>query len=328
MPKSKEESIPIELIRTAVAVARCGSLSGAARRLGIGKGTAKLRVDALEELVGFKVFEVRDAPKPMSLTPRGAELLRFCLPFDQAYAGMLERFLRRREDKSTAAFQVAATPTPYVPDAVLAAKPDRALAGSIRERDTASVLRAVACGKAQVGIVEAFGTSAPIVEGTCDMLGLRCRAVHTTRCHALMRLENPALAQPFRKVMPESMLAGYIQAVFREPSLPEGARLFNQLGEPSRALVVDDRATMAQALLSRDVYALGSGYFHESLSNRLVAVPTAPERPVSIYWVTTAGATQTKAQAALEARLRKRIAQMRDARDASFALWHRKRKGL
>ena len=190
------------------------------------------------------------------------------------------------------------------------------------------MLRAVATGRAEVGVVEAVGSSAPVVEGACATLGLSCRTVHATRCHALMRAENPALDEPFRKAMPEPLLLGYVQAAFRDPSLPEGARLLNQLGEPARALLLDDRATMAQALLSLDAYALGPGYFHESLADRLVAVPTAPERPVTVYWVSEPERGQTRAQAAFERRLRRRISEMRDFRDASFALWHRRRRGL
>ena len=60
-------------LRVFLAVARTGSLSGAARSLGVNHSTVFRRIAGLEEMLGVRLFE--RMPTGYTLTPAGVETL-------------------------------------------------------------------------------------------------------------------------------------------------------------------------------------------------------------------------------------------------------------
>jgi DNA-binding transcriptional LysR family regulator len=102
-------------VRFFLAVARAGSLSGAARMLGVGHVTVGRRVAVLEARLGVKVLN--RTPEGFSITPAGQAILAQCTAMERA-ALDLERVAAGRD--SLAAGTVRVTTTEGLAHAVVA----------------------------------------------------------------------------------------------------------------------------------------------------------------------------------------------------------------
>ena len=101
------ENIDPRLLRAFLHVAREGSISAAARRMGLSPSTVSLRVRTLERRLGARLFH-RD-PRGMALAPSGSGLL----PAAREIVAMNDRLVERARAR--------AAPSPARPDIALPA---------------------------------------------------------------------------------------------------------------------------------------------------------------------------------------------------------------
>lgn len=94
-------------VRVFLAVAERGSMSGAARALGVGQPTVSRRLAALEEQLGYVVF--RRGVEGVSLTTAGERLVQPARRMAE-WAAELERNAERPHDTPTGVVRIAAPP--------------------------------------------------------------------------------------------------------------------------------------------------------------------------------------------------------------------------
>src|SRR5215469_16311122 len=93
-------------VRFFLAVARAGSLSGAARTLGVGHVTAGRRIALLEKRLGVTLLS--KTPDGFGTTPAGEAILRQCMAMESA-ALDLERIAAGRDSLVTGSVRVTTT---------------------------------------------------------------------------------------------------------------------------------------------------------------------------------------------------------------------------
>ena len=109
------ENIDPKLLRAFLHVAREGSISAAARRLGLSRAAVSLRVRTLEKRLGARLFH--RAPRGLSLAPSGSGLL----PAAREIVAMNDRLFERATALS---LRVSAEPGCRSPRAAASATPD------------------------------------------------------------------------------------------------------------------------------------------------------------------------------------------------------------
>jgi DNA-binding transcriptional LysR family regulator len=93
-------------VRFVLAVARAGSLSGAARVLGVGHVTVGRRIALLEKRLGVTLLQ--RTPDGFAVTPAGDAVLRQCIAMENAALG-LERVAAGRDSLAVGSIRLTAT---------------------------------------------------------------------------------------------------------------------------------------------------------------------------------------------------------------------------
>lgn len=146
------------------AVAEEGTFGRAAERLGYTQSAISQQIAALERIVGEPVFDRPGGPRPVELTPFGAELLargRALLTHVDVMGGELDRFRHGHVGRlAIGTFQsVSATVLPLVVGRMRAAHPDVEL--DVFENDDDQVLEErLASGELEVSFMVGDGGSA------------------------------------------------------------------------------------------------------------------------------------------------------------------------
>jgi molybdenum-dependent DNA-binding transcriptional regulator ModE len=99
------KTLDVDLLRSFVSIAECGSFSGAAERIGRTQSTVSLQVQRLESLVGQRLFSRGRGESPL-MTAQGLELLDRARDFLSLHDSII-RAIRRPADDETAGSGIA-----------------------------------------------------------------------------------------------------------------------------------------------------------------------------------------------------------------------------
>ena len=99
------KTLDVDLLRSFVSIAECGSFSGAAERIGRTQSTVSLQVQRLELLVGQRLFSRGKGEAPL-MTAQGLELLDRARDFLSLHDSII-RAIRRPADDATAGSGIA-----------------------------------------------------------------------------------------------------------------------------------------------------------------------------------------------------------------------------
>ena len=102
-------TLDIDLLRSFVSIAECGSFSGAAERIGRTQSTVSLQVQRLEALVGHRLY-IRGKGEAPRMTTHGATLLDRAREFLSTHDSIIQS-LRRPSDEDAPAAERLAPPS-------------------------------------------------------------------------------------------------------------------------------------------------------------------------------------------------------------------------
>ena len=253
---------------------RCGSMNKAAQRLFLSQSTLSSAILEAERELGITIFHRSN--RGIRLTEDGKELLAQITPLVEQ-SRKLERYYSRRGEKDWLHLSVAAQRYPFCAKAfveLLQELEQRPMQMSLKEMDMSAVIREVALGESELGVVFVSDLTERAVFRTLEENGLSFQPLVRLKPQVFMRKGHPLAGE--RSVTVEQ-LRDYPHVVFAQA---DGDLNFAEEAVPgsgvdfARMVYVSDRATIYNVLAHTDCVSTGSGVLPAGYADEnLLAIP-------------------------------------------------------
>ena len=173
---------------------RCGSINKAAQRLFLSQSALSSAVQEVERELGITVF--RRSNRGISLTEDGRELAAQIAPIVEQ-SRKLNRYYARRKGKDWVRLSVAAQRYPFCARAFVELLNDLAdgpMQLSLKELDMSAVIREVALGESELGVIFVSDLTERAVFRALEESGLCFEPLVALKPHVFLRRDHP-LAQ-------------------------------------------------------------------------------------------------------------------------------------
>ena len=263
----------LQQLRYADAVAACGSVSEAARRVFVTQPTLTEAVRTLEEELRVAIFT--RTPRGVTVTREGEEFLGLARQILGDAARIHEKYTGKavRRPQFAVSCQHYAFVVEAFMEVVRACEAD-SYDFTIRETVTSEIIDDVARHRSEVGVLYLSRRNERAIGKILKKEELEFEELFVSRPHVFLGKKHP-LARKKGGIMPEELDAfpfiSFEQGV-------ENALYFAEEVMPSidrkRNIRVRDRATMTNLILGLDGYTVASGALSRELNGReIVAVP-------------------------------------------------------
>ena len=253
---------------------RCGSMNKAAQRLFLSQSTLSSAILEAERELGITIFHRSN--RGIRLTEDGKELLAQITPLVEQ-SRKLERYYSRRREKDWLHLSVAAQRYPFCAKAfveLLQELETRPMQMSLKEMDMSAVIREVALGESELGVVFVSDLTEHAVFRTLEEKGLSFRPLVRLKPQVFMRKGHPLAGETSVTV---EQLRTYPHVVFAQA---DGDLNFAEEAVPGsgvdfpRMVYVSDRATIYNVLAHTDCVSTGSGVLPAGYADEsLLAIP-------------------------------------------------------
>ncbi len=253
---------------------RCGSMNKAAQRLFLSQSTLSSAILEAERELGITIFHRSN--RGIRLTEDGKELLAQITPLVER-SRKLERYYSRRREKDWLHLSVAAQRYPFCAKAFveLMQEPEqRPMQMSLKEMDMSAVIREVAQGESELGVIFVSDLTEHEVFRVLEEKSLRFQPLVRLKPQVFMRKGHPLAGESSVTV---EQLRDFPHVVFAQP---DGDLNFAEEAVPGsgvdfpRMVYVSDRATIYNVLAHTDCVSTGSGVLPAGYADEsLLAIP-------------------------------------------------------
>lgn len=253
---------------------RCGSMNKAAQRLFLSQSTLSSAILEAERELGITIFHRSN--RGIRLTEDGKELLAQITPLVER-SRKLERYYSRRREKDWLHLSVAAQRYPFCAKAfveLLQEPEQRPMQMSLKEMDMSAVIREVAQGESELGVIFVSDLTEHEVFRVLEEKSLRFQPLVRLKPQVFMRKGHPLAGESSVTV---EQLRDFPHVVFAQP---DGDLNFAEEAVPGsgvdfpRMVYVSDRATIYNVLAHTDCVSTGSGVLPAGYADEsLLAIP-------------------------------------------------------
>lgn len=253
---------------------RCGSMNKAAQRLFLSQSTLSSAILEAERELGITIFHRSN--RGIRLTEDGKELLAQITPLVER-SRKLERYYSRRREKDWLHLSVAAQRYPFCAKAfveLLQEPEQRPMQMSLKEMDMSAVIREVAQGESELGVIFVSDLTEHAVFRVLEEKSLRFQPLVRLKPQVFMRKGHPLAGESSVTV---EQLRDFPHVVFAQP---DGDLNFAEEAVPGsgvdfpRMVYVSDRATIYNVLAHTDCVSTGSGVLPAGYADEsLLAIP-------------------------------------------------------
>ena len=253
---------------------RCGSMNKAAQRLFLSQSTLSSAILEAERELGITIFHRSN--RGIRLTEDGKELLAQITPLVER-SRKLERYYSRRREKDWLHLSVAAQRYPFCAKAfveLLQEPEQRPMQMSLKEMDMSAVIREVAQGESELGVIVVSDLTEHAVFRVLEEKSLRFQPLVRLKPQVFMRKGHPLAGESSVTV---EQLRDFPHVVFAQP---DGDLNFAEEAVPGsgvdfpRMVYVSDRATIYNVLAHTDCVSTGSGVLPAGYADEsLLAIP-------------------------------------------------------
>ena len=254
-----------------IETAKCGSFNEAANRLFISQANLSENVKKLEEEFKIKIF--RRSNKGVSLTSDGAEFIRHAEKIVSQAEYMDFCFKNRQRGFS---FSVSSQHYDFVAEAFsefLNKNRKEISSFALKETQTHDVISDVKNSESNIGIIAVKKADSNIMNRFFRKNGISFLQISEASPHVFLRAEHPLADKSELNI---SELEEYFYISYEQGN--RGAVQFSEeLTEfcgGNRRIIINDRATLMNLLLSTDSYTVGTGIMTSELNNgSITSVP-------------------------------------------------------
>lgn len=253
---------------------RCGSMNKAAQRLFLSQSTLSSAILEAERELGITIFHRSN--RGIRLTEDGKELLAQITPLVER-SRKLERYYSRRRERDWLHLSVAAQRYPFCAKAfveLLQEPEQRPMQMSLKEMDMSAVIREVAQGESELGVIFVSDLTEHAVFRVLEEKSLRFQPLVRLKPQVFMRKGHPLAGESSVTV---EQLRDYPHVVFAQA---DGDLNFAEEAVPGsgvdfpRMVYVSDRATIYNVLAHTDCVSTGSGVLPAGYADEsLLAIP-------------------------------------------------------
>ncbi len=253
---------------------RCGSMNKAAQRLFLSQSTLSSAILEAERELGITIFHRSN--RGIRLTEDGKELLAQITPLVER-SRKLERYYSRRRERDWLHLSVAAQRYPFCAKAfveLLQEPEQRPMQMSLKEMDMSAVIREVAQGESELGVIFVSDLTEHEVFRVLEEKSLRFQPLVRLKPQVFMRKGHPLAGESSVTV---EQLRDFPHVVFAQP---DGDLNFAEEAVPGsgvdfpRMVYVSDRATIYNVLAHTDCVSTGSGVLPAGYADEsLLAIP-------------------------------------------------------
>ena len=296
----------LQQLKYADAVATCGSLSEAARRVFVTQPTLTEAIRTLEEELRIAIFT--RSSRGVALTHEGEEFLASARQILDDAARITEKYTGKAVRRPQ--FAVSCQHYAFAVEAfmeVVKSNGADAYDFTLRETVTSEIIDDVARHRSEIGVLYISGRNEKALGKILKKEELSFEELFVARPHVFLGKRHPLAKK--RSIRPEELDAypyvTYEQGVenalyFAEEVMPAIDRKKN--------IRVRDRATMTNLILGLDGFTVASGVHAKAYNPAIVSVPLKREDTIRVGVIRRSGITPSPAASAFIASMRRIIA--------------------
>ena len=284
---------------------RCGSMNKAAQRLFLTQSALSSAIGEVERELGITVFHRSN--RGIRLTEEGRALVAQITPLVEQ-SRKLSRYYARRRAEGWVQLSVAAQRYPFCALAfveLMRELPPGPMQLSLKELDMAAVIREVALGESEIGVIFVSELTEHAVLRTLEEQNLLFVPLVSLQSHVFLRRGHPLAGQ--REIELEQLRA-YPHVVFTQS---EGDLNFAEEAVPGsgvdfeRMVTVSDRASIYNIIAHTDCVSTGSGVLPPGYADEnLTAIPLAGRREMRLGYIHRRGRELSETEQRFLERLR------------------------
>lgn len=296
----------LQQLRYADAVATCGSISEAARRVFVTQPTLTESIRTLEEELRMAIF-TRTA-RGVTVTREGEEFLASARQILDDASRIAEKYTGKAVRRPQ--FAVSCQHYAFAVEAfmeVVKANPSSSYDFTLRETVTSEIIDDVARHRSEVGILYLSSRSEKPLRKILKKEELVFEELFSAKPHVFLGRKHP-LAK--KKYIQPGELDAYPYITYEQGV--ENALYFAEEVMPAidrkKSIRVRDRATMTNLILGLDGFTVASGVHAKAYNASIVSVPLRLDDVIRVGTIRCAGISPSPAAAAFVASMRRIIA--------------------
>lgn len=294
----------LQQLKYADAVAKCGSLSEAARQVFVTQPTLTESIRALEEELRVAIFT--RSSRGVAVTREGEEFLASARQILDDAAKIQEKYTGKavRRPQFAVSCQHYAFAVEAFMDVVKSCDTDR-YDFTLRETATSEIIDDVAQHRSEIGILYLSRRNERSIMKILHKEELVFEELFAAKPHVFLGKKNPLAKK--RLIKPDE-LDNYPYLTYEQGV--ENALYFSEEVMPAidrkKNIRVRDRATMTKLLLGLNGYTISSGANSKMYSGDIVAVPLKMEETLRVGLITRNGVPLSPSGSRFVAAIRKR----------------------
>lgn len=274
----------LQQLRYLIAIAECGSISGAAHDLFVSQSSLSVALKEIETETGVTVFQRSN--RGITITSEGIELLGYARQVVEQ-ADLLEQRYQRGEDDVYQRLSVSTQHYTFCVEAfvnmVESLNADE-YKFTLRETRTAEIIEDVSEFRSDIGVLYLDNFNNRVISKALDAANLTFTSLFKCKPHVFVGERHP-LAN--RKIVAVEDLADYARYSFEQGT----NNSFYYSEEPlsslphKKRIVISDRGTLSNLLTHHNGYTVSTGVLSSEMHTGIASIPLKTDEEMNMGYV-------------------------------------------
>lgn len=274
----------LQQLRYLIAIAECGSISGAAHDLFVSQSSLSVALKEIETETGVTVFQRSN--RGITITSEGIELLGYARQVVEQ-ADLLEQRYQRGEDDVYQRLSVSTQHYTFCVEAfvnmVESLNADE-YKFTLRETRTAEIIEDVSEFRSDIGVLYLDNFNNRVISKALDAANLTFTSLFKCKPHVFVGEHHP-LAN--RKIVAIEDLADYARYSFEQGT----NNSFYYSEEPlsslphKKRIVISDRGTLSNLLTHHNGYTVSTGVLSSEMHTGIASIPLKTDEEMNMGYV-------------------------------------------
>ncbi len=274
----------LQQLRYLIAIAECGSISGAAHDLFVSQSSLSVALKEIETETGVTVFQRSN--RGITITSEGIELLGYARQVVEQ-ADLLEQRYQRKEDDVYQRLSVSTQHYTFCVEAfvnmVESLNADE-YKFTLRETRTAEIIEDVSEFRSDIGVLYLDNFNNRVISKALDAANLTFTSLFKCKPHVFVGEHHP-LAN--RKIVAVEDLADYARYSFEQGT----NNSFYYSEEPlsslphKKRIVISDRGTLSNLLTHHNGYTVSTGVLSSEMHTGIASIPLKTDEEMNMGYV-------------------------------------------
>ena len=274
----------LQQLRYLIAIAECGSISGAAHDLFVSQSSLSVALKEIETETGVTVFTRSN--RGITITSEGIELLGYARQVVEQ-ADLLEQHYQRKDDDMPQRLSVSTQHYTFCVEAfvnMVESLNANEYKFTLRETRTAEIIEDVSEFRSDIGVLYLDNFNNRVLSKALDAASLTFTSLFKCKPHVFVGEHHPLAGR--KKVAVED-LADYARYSFEQGT----NNSFYYSEEPlsslphKKCIVISDRGTLSNLLTNHNGYTVSTGVLSSEMHSGIVSIPLETDEEMNMGYV-------------------------------------------